>query len=241
MNLNYLALEAKRVVRSIRFLIFTVGLPVVFYILFSAMTTKDSDPNLVKATIMAGMMAYGGLTAAVSTGTRIATERGSGWQRQLRLTPLHPAMYVVTKAIVGMVVALGPMLLVAGVGAATGVELDAWQWVAVVGGTWIAVTPLAILGVLIGQIATQDSVQPISTAAFLLLALGGGLFFPPSQMPSWLSDIAHVLPSYWYGGVGRDVVAGNAFDLHGVLWLAVWTVALGVGVLRRFQADTARV
>ncbi|WP_026425246.1 ABC transporter permease [Actinokineospora inagensis] len=239
MNTTYLFLELRRSLRSPRFMIFTVGFPVIFYLLFSSMYA-NSDPD-AKTVLMAGMAGFGGLTACVSTGTRIAVERSLGWQRQLRLTPLSPSGYMIAKAICGMVVALGPILLVDVIGLATGVSLNPAQWLQVVLGTWVALIPFAVLGVLIGQVATGDSVQAIGSATFMLLSIGGGLWFPPEQMPGWLRDIAHVLPSYWYGGIGRDVVMHDIDAGTTVLVLVAWTVGLGLVVMRRFRADTARV
>jgi len=241
MNARYLLLEARRITRAPRFLIFTVGFPVVFYLLFSSMYAKGSDIAAVKAGLMVSMAAFGALTAAVSTGSRIAVERGSGWQRQLRLTPMPGSTYLVTKAIVGMVIALGPMLLVYALGAATGVHLDAAQWVLAFLGTWVGLVPLAVLGVVIGQLASADSVQVVGSATFMLLSIGGGLWIPPEQMPDWLSRVAHVLPSFWYGGIGRDVVARQPFDGHGVWVLLAWTAGLALFAMRRFRSDTARV
>jgi ABC-2 type transport system permease protein len=244
MNAKYLALEIRRVVRAPRFLIFTVGFPVVFYLLFSSIyggQGSAADQTATKAWLMAGMAAFGALTAAVSTGTRIAVERGAGWQRQLRLTPLSGGAYLVTKALVGMVVAIGPLLLVCLIGAATGVRLDAAGWGQLVLGTWVGLLPFAVLGVLIGQLATPDSVQAIGSATFMLLSIGGGLWFPPQVMPDWLSRLAHVLPSFWYGGIGRDAVSGQGVTTQTVLVLGVWTVVLALVAARRFRADTARV
>lgn len=242
MSIRYLALETSRIVRAPRFLIFTVGFPVVFYLLFSSIySNQGSDTGPLRAGLMVGMAAFAGLTAAVSTGTRIAVERGTGWQRQLRLTPLSGSAYLVTKAMVGMLVAIGPLVLVCAIGAATGVTLEPDGWVQVVGGTWLGLIPFAVLGVLIGQLATPDSVQAIASATFMLLSVGGGLWFPPELMPSWLATLAHVLPSYWYGGIGRDAVLNQGVSMQTVLVLGAWTAVLALAAARRFRADTARV
>ncbi|WP_018681872.1 ABC transporter permease [Actinokineospora enzanensis] len=238
MNLTYLALELRRTIRAPRFLIFTVGFPVIFYLLFSSISGGDPDARTI---IMVGMGAFGGMTATVSAGTRIAAERASGWQRQLRLTPLSGQGYLFAKGMCGMLIALGPLLLVSIIGMSTGVHLEPGQWVQVILGTWIALAPFAVLGVLIGQVATGDSVQAIGSAVFMLLSLGGGLWFPPSQMPGWMRDVAHVLPSYWYGGIGRDVVTHDLQATRTLLVLVAWTVVLALIVTRRFRADSARV
>ena len=43
------------------------------------------------------------MIATAGAGAAVALERALGWSRQLRLTPLNPAAYVVAKVIVAMV------------------------------------------------------------------------------------------------------------------------------------------
>ena len=41
---------------------------------------------------MVSMAGFGAMIAAIAGGARIAAERSVGWNRQLRLTPLAPAV-----------------------------------------------------------------------------------------------------------------------------------------------------
>ena len=57
--------------------------------------------------------------------------------------------------------------------------------------------------------------QPIMSILMIVMAMLGGIFIPIDTMPGWMLDIAHVLPSYWLGQVGRgavtsDLVSGSA-------------------------------
>jgi ABC-2 type transport system permease protein len=124
MNATYLALEVKRVVRGARFMIFTVVFPVVIYLidttLFGSHGGTYADGLAIAPSLMVRMAAFGAMSAALFTGARVALERGSGWQRQLRLTPMSPTSYLFSKVTVSMLVALPTILLVSLVG--VGVE-----------------------------------------------------------------------------------------------------------------------
>lgn len=241
MSVKYLALEIQRVTRSPRFLIFTVGFPVLLFLLYVGIFAKDPG---AKAVLMVSMTSFGAMAAALFTGTRVALERASGWQRQLRLTPLSGAGYLTAKAATGMTLALAPVALVPLVAAlGEGVSLDASGWLRATLGVWLAAIPFALIGLLIGQAGTADSTQPITQLVMLPMALLGGIFIPIDAMPHWLLNIAQVLPTYWMGQIGRGALTPELSTGLGkdVLVLGVWTVALSFVVVRRYRKDSARV
>jgi ABC-2 type transport system permease protein len=241
MNLRYLVLETRRVLRSPRPLIFTVALPVVFFFIFRGLYGGGETGGIgPTAYLMSSMAAYGALMGTLFTGARTAAERQTGWQRQLRLTPLSPANYLLGKGIVGMAVALVSVLLVSVVGALTGVHMAALAWVQAVGGVWIAALPFAALGLLIGQFATTESLQIYTMSVMLLCGFLGGLFIPPMVFPGWLANVSKVLPSYWMADVGHGAVLGNTSMGYDVLALAGWTIVLSAAVMLRYRRDSAR-
>lgn len=245
MKTTYLALEARRALRNPRFLLFTMVFPVVIFLIdVQAFGQGDVPGSKISyaAYLMVSMAAWGGFMAAMNTGARTATERAAGWQRQLRLTPLRPTGYLIAKGAVGLLVALPPIVLVVLVGLFTqGVRLSAAGWVQVVLGVWIATIPFAVLGLLVGQIATSETMQVFTTGLMIVLGFLGGILIPVTVFPTWMSDVAQVLPSYWLADIGHAALLGNTDTGKAVLWLAGWTVVLAFGVVRRYQRDSARV
>ncbi|HET9140308.1 ABC transporter permease [Actinophytocola sp.] len=242
MSFGYLLLEVRRGLRSIRFLIFTVAMPVALFLLYTGIFASD-QPGYT-AVLMVNMTGYGALTAAMFAGGRIALERAAGWQRQLRLTPLSGAGYLTAKGVTAMVLALPGVLLVPLVAVLfEGVSLDAGQWSRVVLGSWLAVIPFAVLGLLLGQIGTAESMQPLMSVVMMVMALLGGIFIPIDGMPAGLLTVARLLPSYWLQQVGRGAVTSELSVSLGnaALVLAAWTVVLGLAVARRYRRDSARV
>jgi ABC-2 type transport system permease protein len=242
MSFTYLLLEARRAMRNGRFMIFSIAFPVLLFLLYTGIWANGD--KAVTGVLMVNMTSFGALSAALFAGSRVALERSAGWQRQLRLTPLSGGGYLTAKGVTGMLLALPAVVLVPLVGVAVeGVSLDAAGWLRVTIGIWLAVIPFALIGLLIGQVGTPDSMQPIMSLTMMTMSMLGGVFIPIDSMPDWLLKIAHVLPSYWLGQVGRGAVTSDLSVNLGqaVLVLGVWTAVVGLGVVRRFRRDSARV
>jgi ABC-2 type transport system permease protein len=242
MSFGYLVLEVRRALRSTRFLIFTIAMPVALFLLYIGIF-GDATPEM-KGVLMVNMTCYGALTAAMFAGARIALERAAGWQRQLRLTPLSGTGYLTAKGVTAMLLAVPGVLIVPLIGGLfEGVSLDGAQWLRVTAGIWVAVVPFAVLGVLFGQIASAESMQPLVSIAMMVMSLLGGIFIPIDGMPDGLLTVAKLLPSYWLSQIGRGAVTPDLSVGLGqaVLVLAGWTVVLGLAVTRRYRRDSARV
>lgn len=241
MTSRYLLLEVRRAYRNRRFLIFTIIFPVGLFLVYSSMYSGGKTGGVgTHAYLMASMAAFGAMVAALSSGTRIAVERDSGWNRQLRLTPLRPSSYLVGKAVVGMLVALPAIILVYAAGALVeGVDLGGIQWLGSAVGLWLGVLPFAMLGIVIGYLASPESSQPIFAICFMGLSLFGGLWIPVEVLPETMAQIAQILPSYWLGLIARSPL-GDGLDWVAVPVLAGWTVLLALVVAWRYRADTAR-
>jgi ABC-2 type transport system permease protein len=238
MSTGYLMLEVKRALRAGRFLIFTVAFPILMFVFLSGVYGDNVQQH---TGLMINMITWGAFSAALFAGARVAIERDAGWQRQLRLTPLTGPGYLVGKAIVGMVVALPAVVLVPLVGAlGEGVRLDAGQWLHITLGVWLAAIPFALLGLLLGQYGTADSMQSITGVLMMVLAMFGGLWVPLDSLPGLFSGIAKVLPSYWMNQVGSTAIGSGESLVTCVLVLGAWTVVLAALVIRRYRVDSAR-
>ena len=130
------------------FVLFSVGLPVVLYLVFSQMFSPgDGGGYDWAAMTMVSMAAYGSLGAAMAGGAQLAVERRSGWFRQLTITALPPRSFLWAKAGVIMLLVLPALILVYLAGLLVGgVRLPVLVWLASLGLMWLALVPMAILG-----------------------------------------------------------------------------------------------
>jgi ABC-2 type transport system permease protein len=228
------------------FVLFSVGLPVLLYLVFSSMFgNADSGDYSWSAMIMVSMAAYGSLGAAMAGGAQLALERRSGWFRQLSITALPPGSFLWAKAGVIMLLVLPSLILVYLAGFAVGgVRLSIADWACSLGLMWLGLVPLTIFGIVIGLWVKAEAVGGATTLVMLLLAMLGGLWFPAQLMPPALQTIAHLLPSYWLAEFGRyPILPGAAFPWTGVGVLLAWSAVLtGLGALgyRRAVASSKR-
>ena len=245
MKFRYLWMEMRLVLRNARFTIFTLATPAVLFLVYAGLwggANRFPDGTPVSASLMVSMAAYGAMGAALSTGATIAVERGLGWQRQLRLTPLSGVGYLLSKALLAMLVALPAIALVSLLGRVVeGVHLSGAQWLTVTLGLWLAVLPFAALGVLIGQFATQDSIQPIMTALMMVLGLAGGMWIPAQVVPGWMRHVMEATPTYWLREVGQSAFSPAASLRTAILVLGGYALVAAGLAARRYVTDTARV
>src|SRR4051794_11516602 len=111
--MTYVRSEILRTFRNRRSFIFSIIFPLVlFWVIAAPQRDEDIGQGLhitVALYYMVTMAAYGAMIATMSAGARIASERESGWTRQLRISPLPVFAYFRTKVLVAYLTAAGAM------------------------------------------------------------------------------------------------------------------------------------
>src|ERR1700761_9746899 len=121
--------EIHRLRRNRRYLIFTVGLPVVLYLIFAKAANTTVYGVNFGAYYMVAMATFGAFAGTLNGNSiRISEERKVGWIRQLRLTPLPASAYVIAKILTSMVTTVPSIVIVMLLGRFEGgVHLPLWQ------------------------------------------------------------------------------------------------------------------
>jgi ABC-2 type transport system permease protein len=238
----YVVAETARVLRNTQYLVFSVGMPLVLYLVFSTTDDGSTLDGLRQAPyIMVSMATFGAMGGVLSTAGRIAQERSTGWHRQLRLTALTGRQYVAAKAATGFAVAVPSLVVVFTAAALTSdVRMSAGRWLLVGGSVLLPLVPLCALGIWLGFAATGENMQAVSGGLVSLLALLGGLWLPLPLFPGWVQGIGEALPVAWVAEAGRAALRGDALGLHGAAVLAGWTLVLVALAVRACGRDAAR-
>ncbi|MFN8619421.1 MAG: ABC transporter permease [Chloroflexota bacterium] len=242
-TLAFLRLELRRVIRNRRYLVMTVVLPVTLYVLYTSVLRDTSGGGLLDgltwpAYFLVSMAVYGSIGAAMSQTVPIATERRTGWVRQLRVTPLPAGAYVVGKVAAALLATIPALALMAAVGIAVNhVGLGASGIVTLVVTLAIGSLPFATLGALLGYLLDVESAQGGMVLTFFALAVLGGLFVPLDAFPDALAAVGRVLPSGHLAAVGRATLAGRMPDVGDVAVLVAWTLVLGALAAWRYRTD----
>nr|WP_245717896.1 ABC transporter permease [Nocardia miyunensis] len=179
------------------------------------------------------------MLCTTSGGATVAVERASGWSRQLRLTPLRPILYILTKLMLAMLLGCCSVTVVFIVGAVLGAHLTAVAWVSCFLIVWAGSLIFAALGLFLGYLLPASSIMQILGLLLAILGFAGGLFFP---LHGWLGDLSRAFPTNGVATLARIPFGGSSgLDIAlAVLNVVFWAVAFTVGSTILFRRDTAR-
>jgi ABC-2 type transport system permease protein len=242
MNATYARFEMKRLFRNRQNFIFSLIFPVIMFFAIAGANrdTVIADGVTFARFYMAGMIAFGTLAAVFSGGARIAAEREIGWNRQLRLTPLTPRVYLQTKILTSYVLALISLLLVTASALILGAHFTARDWFEGVGLVLLALIPFTALGVMVGHLVKSDSLGPVIGGGISLFAIAGGAYFPIGTGSGFVHDLIRIVPSFWLVQASKTGVGGESWTPEAWVVVAVWTVLLTAGAVWAYRRDTRR-
>jgi ABC-2 type transport system permease protein len=239
---TYIRYELLRTFRNRRFFILSFGFPIVLYY---AIAGPNRNVDSLGGTgisaplyYMTGLAAFGTMNSMLATGARIAAERTTGWNRQLRITPLTTRTYFRAKVMTGYLVALTSLGLLYLCGISLGVTMPLSNWLEM---TWlilVGLVPFAALGILIGHLFTSDSIGPVLGGGTAVFALLGGTWFPITN--GVMHKVAEALPSYWLVQASHVALTGHGWGVRGWVVIGAWTVGAALLAARAYRRDTKR-
>ena len=242
LNRTVLRIELMRMLRNRRTLFFALVFPAALFLSIGSGGGWDDDAGHgnVAAYLMVSMALYGAALMAASGGASVATERALGWSRQLRLTPLNPAAYIVMKALNALVlgaVAIVVVNVVAIVQGRATMPTDRWVVCAVL--TLACTTVFAALGLFVGYLVPGENAMQFLGPGLALLAFLGNLFIPITE-GSTLWHVAACTPMFGVAEVSRAPLTGE-LPWYAVANAVVWLGLFVAGAAWRMSKDTARV
>ncbi len=240
----YVRTEVRRTLRNRRFLVFSLGFPLVLFLIVAGANkdVRDFAGTGISFVLyyMVGMVSWGSMAAVIAAGARIAAERQVGWTRQLRLTPLSTRAYFATKVLGGYLLAAASIAVLYLAGVAYGVRLPAGSWVRMTVLILIALIPFAVLGILFGHLLSTESMGPAVGGVTALFALLGGAWGPIAGSSDLLNQLAQLLPSYWLTQAAHSAFTGQAWPPKAWVVLIVWTAVLSWLARGAYLRDTCR-
>ncbi|MGH3248505.1 MAG: ABC transporter permease [Trebonia sp.] len=222
--------EVNRLRRNKRYFFFTLGLPVVLYLLISKQGKEAYGVDFA-AYYMVAMATFGSFSGALNGNSiRISEERKVGWIRQLRLTPLPANAYVIAKILTSMATTIPSVVIVLLLGRFYGgVHLPVWEWIVIAIIVWLGSTIFAALAVAIGYRFAPDQVQPIAMLVYFAFTILGGIWFPLSGV---LQNIGKATPTYEAVKISTDVIGNVSVPPYLFVGLVIWlAIFAGLAIL----------
>lgn len=242
-NLTLLGIELRRVLRNRRTVVFSLILPAVMILIFGAQSgwQKSAGHGNVAAYILISIALYGAALTSAAAGAMVALERATGWSRQLRLTPLNPVAYIITKALVALFMGGLAIIMVNAVGIAMGkASMSTGVWIASALLALVCTVTFAALGVFVGYLVPGENAMQILGPGMAALSFLGGVFIPISTYPEVVRDIAYWTPLYGVAEIARAPLT-HELPWYAIVNAIVWFGLFVAGAAWRMSKDTARV
>ncbi|HET9829322.1 MAG TPA: ABC transporter permease [Nocardioidaceae bacterium] len=242
LNLTVLRIELSRMLRNRRTIVFTFVFPAALFLAIGSSRGWNDGVGKgnVAAYIMVSMALYGAALTAAAGGAMVATERALGWSRQLRLTPLNPAVYIAMKALIALLLGAVAISVVNVVGIAQGrASMPAHIWVESALLTLLCTMVFAALGVFVGFLVPGENAMQILGPGLALLSFLGNVFIPIDN-GSVLWNVASWTPMFGVAEISRAPLTGD-LPWYAVLNAVAWLALFVAGAAWRMSKDTARV
>ncbi|WP_030373416.1 ABC transporter permease [Streptomyces rimosus] len=236
---HYIFFELGRLRRDPKFVVLTVAVPAMLYLLISTTGHKAATGG-ADAGVMAGMACYGVLMVTITNGVNVTLDRNIGWIAQLRTTPLRAPQILIGKAVSGLLLSLLSLLAIFLIGGlAQGVELSGTQWLEIGAIIWLGSLPFALLGMALGFLTSPTTGGPAVMACVIGMSALGGLWIPTRLFPDTLQHISKALPTSRWAHLSQALLDGGASPLSDLLVLGGWTLGFALLAGFAFRRDAA--
>jgi ABC-2 type transport system permease protein len=247
-------IEFKQFIRTRESFVFTLLFPTMILLIFGAIFNGDINGVSFKTYFAAGMIASGLMSSGFQNlAITIPIERDRGVLKRYRSTAMPSWVFFAGKILqVGLIGVLATALLLI-VGSFYGLQLptSAEKWITFVWVWVLGLTACTLLGIAFSAAArTGRSGPAVVTPIALILQFISGVFFPFTELPSWMQQVAALFPLKWMCQGMRSVFLPDSFaqaeiahswELGRVaLVLGAWCVVGLVSSLAFFRWTTKR-
>ena len=188
--------------RTPQFVIPSVALPLLFYGVLGLGLSKGHEE--VAHMMLANYVIFASIAPAMfGFGAAVAAEREAKLIDLKQIAPLPAGGYMAGRLIAALAMIAFSVSLLGLLARYGGVVMAPWRWAATLGLGLVSAIPFALIGLNIGLRLGSQGAVALANLIFLSFCLFGGLWFPLSIMPSWMSKVAEFTPSYHLGQLSQ--------------------------------------
>ncbi|MCA3077223.1 MAG: ABC transporter permease [Rhodocyclaceae bacterium] len=205
-------MDILRTIRQPAYILPTVLLPALFFVLFAVILPNGGGAAMMLATFGVYGATGPGLFGA---GVAVATDR----ERQIldlkRAVPMPASVYLLAKMVTILLTAIAIILLLHLLAQlTTNIALSPGDTLGLAAFQVLAAIPFAFMGVIIGMLASAQTASAFVNFLFPLLAILGGLWIPISAFPAEFLLIAWLLPTFHFGELAMGFVRGDDWSVQ---------------------------
>ncbi|WP_019137371.1 ABC transporter permease [Cellulomonas massiliensis] len=232
------AFETRAILRNGEQLLVTIVVPVMVLVGLTRATFVSIDTGgATRIDFLApGVLALAVMTSSfTSQAIASAFDRRNGVLRLLSTTPLGRGGLLAGKVLGVLTVGAVQVVVISAVALALGWQPDPAGILPAVLALVLGTAAFTSLALLVAGTMRAEAVLALANLVLLVLALAGGVVFPPEQLPGPLRHVALLLPSGALGEAMRGALLHGQVPAWSVVVLLGWTAALGWGAGRLFR------
>ena len=219
--------------RQAAYYLLSIGLPSVFYLIFSGVMSSDTPTSVLRLYLFS-MTVFSIMSSAFfSIPSSLQSDKTNNWQKMIQHSPVSMVEYYISKLFSALLTFLLSIVVVFSVGHfVRGVSLPAMDWLIIALIILFGSLVFIAMGVLVSLLPSAQLMSVVGNIAYMALAVLGGLWFPLSMFPAWLRSIGKLMPSYQLMQVVSSYLEHREFNAIAALIVLVYTVGVSLVVLQ---------
>ena len=219
--------------RQAAYYLLSIGLPSVFYLIFSGVMSSDTPTSVLRLYLFS-MTVFSIMSSAFfSIPSSLQSDKTNNWQKMIQHSPVSMVEYCISKLFSALLTFLLSIVVVFSVGHfVRGVSLPTMDWLIIALIILFGSLVFIAMGVLVSLLPSAQLMSVVGNIAYMALAVLGGLWFPLSMFPAWLRSIGKLMPSYQLMQVVSSYLEHREFNAIAALIVLVYTVGVSLVVLQ---------
>ena len=220
--------------RQAAYYLLSIGLPSVFYLIFSGMMSGSDVPVLVLQTYLFSMTLFSIMSSAFfSIPSTLQSDKTNNWQKLIQHSPVSMVEYYISKLFSTLLTFMLSIIVVFSVGHfARGVNVPMMDWLMIALILLIGSLVFIAMGVLISLLPSAQLMSVVGNIVYMALAVLGGLWFPLTMFPDWLQSIGKLTPSYQLMQVVSSYLEHHDWNVSAMLIVLAYTIFFSILVLQ---------
>ena len=220
--------------RQAAYYLLSIGLPSVFYLIFSGMMSGSDVPALLLQTYLFSMTLFSIMSSAFfSIPSTLQSDKTNNWQKLIQHSPVSMVEYYISKLFSALLTFLLSIIVVFSVGHfVRGVNVPMVDWLMIALILLIGSLVFISMGVLVSLLPSAQLMSVVGNIVYMALAVLGGLWFPLTMFPDWLQPIGKLTPSYQLMQVVSSYLEHHDWNVSAMLIVLAYTIFFSILVLQ---------
>lgn len=237
------SINFKRIIfRNLRFLVFSVLMPIGFYLLFTQVMTQGMSTVVLQTwniDYLISMIVYSMLISSIFTvSNTLLDDHLRKFDLFIALSPISKAQYYLSLLVVFLslnFLAAISLVVVAIIVNHIVINLTFLLILCLIAP--LLSLPLFLLGIIVSLSGTGNVVNLLCNILVFPMAIFSGLWWPLTTMPTWMQKIGILLPTYHSAQLLKELIHRHYFHLENFGVLLLWGISLvallkGISILR---------